>query len=409
MQDSHAADVQAELQQYLNSKNINSLFISIVESLLIEKPANPIAFIIEYLYKQYPDQAKAALDSLAGGNAAAPTAAAEVAPAASATAPADDDSEEDEDEDDMGDIVEIAPKARPVGRRTSVSAESMDPSKMKAQMANVTCIEKESAVYESLMTTVGKSPLLKMLDNEQKDKIVKAFSGPLMKTPGEDIIVQGDIGDVFYLLEEGEVDVYINKKGEEGQIKVHTYKAGDAFGELAIMYNAPRAATCRASTDAKLWALDRTSFKVIVVAATMIKRELYQGFLQKVPILASLNEGEVMTLADSLSEEKYTKGATVCTQGEEGNYFYIIKEGKAICSVTDAAGASTDVATLEQGNYFGEIALMTSKPRQATVNAGEDLTVLALDRATFTRVLGNMEDIMKRNIDQYTKYTAGNI
>jgi len=55
-----AADVQAELQQYLNSKNINSLFIQIVESLLIEKPSNPIAFIIEYLFKQYPDQAKLA-------------------------------------------------------------------------------------------------------------------------------------------------------------------------------------------------------------------------------------------------------------------------------------------------------------------------------------------------------------
>lgn len=407
MQDSHAADVQAELQQYLNSKNINSLFISIVESLLIEKPANPIAFIIEYLYKQYPDQAKAALDSLAGGNAAAPTAAAAPAAAPAPQANADDDSEEDED--DMGDIVEIAPKARPAGRRTSVSAESMDPSKMKAQMANVTCIEKEPAVYESLMSTVGKSALLKMLDAEQKDKIVKAFSGPLMKPPGENVIVQGDIGDVFYLLEQGEVDVYINKKGEEGEIKVHTYKPGDAFGELAIMYNAPRAATCRCSTDCKLWALDRTSFKVIVVAATMIKREMYQGFLQKVPILTSLNEGEVMTLADSLAEEKYPSGSTVCTQGEEGNYFYIIKEGKAVCSVTDAAGASTDVATLESGNYFGEIALMTAKPRQATVKAAEDLVVLALDRATFIRVLGNLDDIMKRNIDQYTKYTAGNI
>jgi len=53
MSDSHAADVQAELQQYLNSKNINSLFISIVENLLIEKPANPIAFMIEYLNKQF--------------------------------------------------------------------------------------------------------------------------------------------------------------------------------------------------------------------------------------------------------------------------------------------------------------------------------------------------------------------
>ncbi len=59
-----AADVQAELQQYLNSKNINSLFIQIVESLLIEKPANPIAFIIEYLHKQYPDQARPAFESL---------------------------------------------------------------------------------------------------------------------------------------------------------------------------------------------------------------------------------------------------------------------------------------------------------------------------------------------------------
>ncbi len=64
-----AADVQAELQQYLNSKNINSLFISIVENLLIEKPANPIAFMIEYLYKQYPDQAKVALDALSPASA----------------------------------------------------------------------------------------------------------------------------------------------------------------------------------------------------------------------------------------------------------------------------------------------------------------------------------------------------
>jgi len=62
MTDSHAADVQAELQQYLNSKNINSLFIQIVESLLIEKPANPIAFVIEYLHKQYPDQARPAFE-----------------------------------------------------------------------------------------------------------------------------------------------------------------------------------------------------------------------------------------------------------------------------------------------------------------------------------------------------------
>jgi cAMP-dependent protein kinase regulator len=70
-----AADVQAELQQYLNSKNINSLFIQIVESLLIEKPANPIAFIIEYLRRQYPDQARPAFEGLVAAAAAASSAA----------------------------------------------------------------------------------------------------------------------------------------------------------------------------------------------------------------------------------------------------------------------------------------------------------------------------------------------
>ena len=65
MSDSYATEVQAELQQYLNSKNINSLFISIVENLLIEKPHNPIAFMIEYLFKTYPDQAQVALGNVA--------------------------------------------------------------------------------------------------------------------------------------------------------------------------------------------------------------------------------------------------------------------------------------------------------------------------------------------------------
>ena len=147
------------------------------------------------------------------------------------------------------------PFSGPKPRRTSVSAESMDPSKMNAMKENVTSIEKSPEVTERLLAVVGKSPLLRTLDNDQKDMIVKAFSGPVQKPPGENVIVQGDIGDIFYLLEEGSVDVYIKKKGEETETKVHTYKPGDAFGELAIMYNAPRAATCRASTDCKLWAL----------------------------------------------------------------------------------------------------------------------------------------------------------
>lgn len=275
-------------------------------------------------------------------------------------------------------------------------------------MSQVTNIPKSPEVTETLLGVVSKSPLLRTLDQEQKDMIVKAFAGPLIKQPGEDIITQGDIGDVFYLLEDGTVDVYVRKRGQD-EIKVHTYKPGDAFGELAIMYNAPRAATCRVNTEAKLWALDRVSFKVIVVAAAMQKRETYKSFLSQVSLLESLTEMEILTLADSLAEEKYEDGATICNQGDEGNYFYIVKEGTAVCYQADAAGDQKVVANLVQGNYFGEIALLTTKPRQATVKAKGVLKVLAIDRATFTRVLGSMEDIMKRNMEQYTKYAAQGI
>ena len=400
MADSHAADVQAELQQYLNSKNINSLFIQIVESLLIEKPGNPIAFIIEYLNKQYPDQAKEAMGVVGAG---APAAAPAPAPAAAPVSTDPNDEESEDDEDDYVDMPDIAPAPKPKSRRVSVSAESMSAEKLKAQESQVTCIEKEPEVHAKLLETVSKSPMLKTLDAEQKERLVKAFTGPVSKPPGEDVITQGDIGDTFYLLEEGEVEVYVSKAGPDA---VHTYKPGDAFGDLALMYNAPRAATCRAKTEAKLWVLDRVSFKVIVVAAAMKKREMYIGFLKEVPILASVTEMEIMTLADSLAEESFADGHTICQQGDAGDYFYIIKEGAAECFQKDAAGEDKSVAKLETGHYFGEIALLTSKPRQATVKAAGDLKVLAIDRATFTRVMGPLDDIMKRNMGEYNKYAA---
>jgi cAMP-dependent protein kinase regulator len=318
------------------------------------------------------------------------------------SAPVDSDSEE-EDEDEMGEMEEFVPRAKPVGRRVSVSAESMDPNKLKEQQANLVVIEKSPEVVATLLEVVSKSPLLRTLDAEQRDQMVKAFSGPLMKEDGEDVIVEGDIGDVFYLIEEGKVDVYVSKVPDTC---VHTYNSGDSFGELAIMYNAPRAATCRANGTVKLWALDRVSFKVIVVAAAMQKREQFVGFLKGVPILESLTEMELMTMADSMAEEKYNSGDVICNQGDAGNYFYIVHEGTAICRQKDADGNDKDVATLNSGNYFGEIALLTEKPRQATVVAEGALKVLALDKATFTRVMGPMDDIMKRNMSSYNKHAG---
>jgi len=56
------------------------------------------------------------------------------------------------------------------------------------------------------------------------------------------------------------------------------YHPGDAFGELALLYNCPRAATITAKGDAELWSLDRKTFNHIVKDAAAQKREKYEEF-----------------------------------------------------------------------------------------------------------------------------------
>lgn len=102
---------------------------------------------------------------------------------------------------------------------------------------------------------------------------------------GDTIISQNDDGDNMYLIDEGRVECYIQKDNEEERILVKTLGDGDLFGELALLYSAPRAATCIAKGEASLFALDRVSFNVILQQTTIAKREKMVAFLKKVPVM----------------------------------------------------------------------------------------------------------------------------
>ena len=127
------------------------------------------------------------------------------------------------------------------------------------------------------------------------------------------------------------------------------------------------------------------------------RRSEHTSFLQRVPVLQQLTEYEVLTVADALQELTFEDGHIVCEEGDAGDRFYVIKDGLAVCTKD-----GTEVARLTARQYFGEIALLTDNPRQATVKAeGGPLTCLSLDRKTFSRVMGPLQEIMLRNLDQY--------
>ncbi|KAL0592044.1 hypothetical protein ABG067_000697 [Albugo candida] len=398
-------------RRYLKDQDIQALFVQIVGSLLITKPDNPIGHIAEYLVSTYPNETKSVskffskplskehnsnyVDASSGFDAKEYC-------ASEVTSSEESYSDEENDGDVLNDIYTPEPPF-PISRarRTSVSAETLDPLSVRNDKRIVHA--KSNKEREQIRKIVSGNILFQSLDENQLGIVLDAMF-PKIFEPEDIIIKQGDDGDNFYILESGVCEVY-----KDGEL-VQTCTEAMSFGELALMYNAPRAATVQAREKSKAWALDRHTFKYIIMETTLRTRQAHRGFIERVPILESLSDTERTTIVDALRVEHFQDGQVIIQQGDDGNHFYIIEEGEAMCSKRVSSDAlSQDMGTLQSGSYFGEIALLTARPRQATVTAKGPVKCLVLDRKTFKRVMGPLEDILKRNIDKYHLFMANNI
>lgn len=198
-----------------------------------------------------------------------------------------------------------------------------------------------------------------------------------------------------------------NQNKNEEPTMVKKYNSGEFFGELALLYNAPRAASVYAkSDDCVVWALDRETFNNIVKEASMKKREKYVSFLSNVEILKTLNDYEINLIADAIREEKVAKDEFIIKQGESGDKFYILEEGKAVAIKTFNEDNITEVVySYAEGSYFGELALIKDEPRAASVKAVLDCKFLSLDRMSFKRLLGPLLNLLKKNSELYQKFS----
>jgi cAMP-dependent protein kinase regulator len=146
----------------------------------------------------------------------------------------------------------------------------------------------------------------------------------------------------------------------------------------------------------KVWVLERRSLKTILAASAMHKRAAYLNALMQVPVFQRCDEFEMLVLADSITETKYTDGAVVCEEKKANDTFYIVKDGIAQCTVAAAEGAAPTETSLSVGSFWGEYSLVKRANSKFTVKAQGILRVGCIDRDTFTRVLGPLEEILQR-------------
>lgn len=181
--------------------------------------------------------------------------------------------------------------------------------------------------------------------------------------------------------------------------KVDTIVAGGSFGELALMYNAPRAATViSAEPGCILWVLDRLTFRRILMESTFARRRMYESFLDTVPLLASLTPYERSKIADALKSQKFPAGHTIIREGDPGESFFLLEAGEAVAY---RSGNDVPVKHYKKGDFFGELALLNDAPRAASVVSQTEVKVATLGKSAFQRLLGPVEGILRR-----TKYVG---
>ena len=105
---------------------------------------------------------------------------------------------------------------------------------------------------------------------------------------------------------------------------------------------------------------------------------------------------------DAVNPVEFHEGDQIIKQGDEGNTFYLLESGSAYATKeAEEDNEPVKVMSYNKGDYFGELALMRNTPRAANVYAETDCVCLTLDRHKFKRLLGPIDEILKRNINVY--------
>ena len=118
-------------------------------------------------------------------------------------------------------------------------------------------------------------------------------------------------------------------------------------------------------------------------------------YVLNLPVLYYIGDLEKMTV--SLEREIFEAGDTIIRQGNTGDHFYIISEGSVGVYKADESGKEIKLATLHQGNYFGEKALLKEDVRQASCIAESKVVCLTLGREEFVDILGPFDDLLNKD------------
>ena len=213
--------------------------------------------------------------------------------------------------------------------------------------ATIAQYEKDKATLSILQEATADNPLFAPLSDEQRQVVYGAMVDDTVEA-GEIVIREGERGDLFYVVESG---VFVAKIASRGAEPVKTYESRGCFGELALLYNSPRAATVSCTKGGRLWAIDRGVFNMIMIKSNDEYAKSTQEFLKTIDLCKGLETNKLELLASMVEEMNYSVGDYVWSAGATIDALYILREGEVeVCAAVDAAEGTIFDGKADEGN-----------------------------------------------------------
>jgi len=224
------------------------------------------------------------------------------------------------------------------------------------------------------------------------------------------VIKQGDIGDEFYIVESGSLDIYFDENGTDVKYGL-PYVQGSIFGELACVYDVKRQATIKAYEQCKLWKMEQKIFRSIMIHHKKMIKENCVAVLNKVVIKNHMlkdlvKQHHIELLSELFFTETFEKDEVIIREGEVSDVFYIIESG-TVEMFTKAEGTNP-VGTLSSSEYIGHMEVRTSKKRQATYKAASQVRCFYLFGDGFNSIMKVIDEIIEKK-ETRSEQTDGTI
>ena len=219
------------------------------------------------------------------------------------------------------------------------------------------------------------------------------------------IFEQGNDADKIYFIDKGEITCWKRERPEDQLTYIKTYKEGDSFGELALMYNYIRNYTIKTKTKVTLFSLDRKTYKSIIQGNIIRHREKMNQLIKNVELLETLTDEEISKIIDIIEDKEFKEGQEIIKINENEDDFVILYEGKCHSEkISDTGKPPQFLKDFNLFEFFGEVPWFKIENRNYIVKADEDCSVMVINKKKFKRMLGTLENILKRKLEIYQKF-----